>query len=84
MNSLASTNRRQGYPWSQRDEAKSQAITKGWRSVFAGGRDMADPALKREFVLACIARDLIEGEGWLLAFDEVQLVCVCFHRSVGV
>jgi hypothetical protein len=64
MNSLASTNRRQGYPWSQ--------------------RDVADPALKREFVLACIARDLIEGEGWLLAFDEVQLVCVCFHRSVGV
>lgn len=27
-----------GYPWSRREEAKAQAITKGWRSVFAGAR----------------------------------------------
>lgn len=45
------------------------------RAVFAGGRSPNDPDLNtKEFVLATIARDLIKTHGWLLAFDEVQLV----------
>lgn len=43
--------------------------------MFAGGRSPYDPDLNtREFVLAGVARDLIKTHGWLLAFDEVQLV----------
>ncbi|ORY90273.1 AFG1-like ATPase-domain-containing protein [Leucosporidium creatinivorum] len=64
-----------GYPWSRREEMKAQALTKGWQSVFAGGRSPHDADLNtREFVLAGVARDLIKQHGWLLAFDEVQLV----------
>lgn len=45
------------------------------RSVFAGGRSPNDPDLNtKEFVLVGVARDLIKTHGWLLAFDEVQLV----------
>ena len=65
----------EGYPWSRREERKALAMTQGWRAVFAGGRDPNDPDLNtREFVLAAVARDLIKTHGWLLAFDEVQLV----------
>ncbi|KAI5481477.1 hypothetical protein MNV49_004234 [Pseudohyphozyma bogoriensis] len=65
----------EGYPWSRREEMKALAITKGWRAVFAGGRSPNDPDLNvQEFVLVGIARDLIKEHGWLLAFDEVQLV----------
>ncbi|KAM0745812.1 hypothetical protein T439DRAFT_369898 [Meredithblackwellia eburnea MCA 4105] len=65
----------EGYPWSRREEMKALAITKGWRAVFAGGRSPNDPDLNtREFVLVGIARELIKEHGWLLAFDEVQLV----------
>ena len=54
---------------------KARAISKGWQSVFAGGRSASDPGLNtREFVLARVALDLIKTQGWLLAFDEVQLV----------
>lgn len=64
-----------GYPWSRREEMKALALSKGWRAVFAGGRSPHDPDLNtREFVLAGVARDLIKTHGWLLAFDEVQLV----------
>ncbi|GAA5999954.1 uncharacterized protein JCM10292_003554 [Rhodotorula paludigena] len=64
-----------GYPWSRREEMKARAISQGWQSVFAGGRSAQDPALNtREFVLAQVALDLIKTQGWLLAFDEVQLV----------
>lgn len=64
-----------GYPWSRREEMKALAITEGWRAVFAGGRSPNDPDLNtREFVLASVARDLIKTHGWLLAFDEIQLV----------
>lgn len=59
---------------SRADANKARALSKGWLSVFAGGRALDDPALKKDYVLACIARDLIKNEGWLLAFDEVQLV----------
>jgi protein AFG1 len=45
------------------------------QSVFAGGKSAYDPALNtRDFVLAGVALDLIKTQGWLLAFDEVQLV----------
>lgn len=64
-----------GYPWSRKEEMKARAISKGWQSVFAGGRSASDPGLNtREFVLARVALDLIKTQGWLLAFDEVQLV----------
>ncbi|SCZ91364.1 BZ3500_MvSof-1268-A1-R1_Chr1-2g01361 [Microbotryum saponariae] len=64
-----------GYPWSRREEMKALALSKGWRAVFAGGRSPKDHDLNtREFVLAGVARDLIKTYGWLLAFDEVQLV----------
>jgi hypothetical protein len=76
MNTLASQSPALGYPWSRKEETRAQAVAKGWRTVFAGGRSLNDPSLKREFVLACIAKDLIENEGWFLAFDEVQLVFV--------
>lgn len=40
-----------------------------------GGRSPNDPDLNtKEFVLASIARELIKTHGFLLAFDEVQLV----------
>ncbi|KAK4699334.1 hypothetical protein P7C70_g6928, partial [Phenoliferia sp. Uapishka_3] len=72
---LASELGGEGYPWSRREEMKALAITKGWRAVFAGGRSATDPDLNtKEFVLVGIARDLIKEHGWLLAFDEVQLV----------
>ncbi|BGP36208.1 hypothetical protein JCM10449v2_000106 [Rhodotorula kratochvilovae] len=64
-----------GYPWSRREEMKARAISQGWQTVFAGGRSASDPGLNtREFVLAQVALDLIKTQGWLLAFDEVQLV----------
>ncbi|SCV67945.1 BQ2448_66 [Microbotryum intermedium] len=64
-----------GYPWSRREEMKALALSKGWRAVFAGGRSPKDHDLNtREFILAGVARDLIKTHGWLLAFDEVQLV----------
>ncbi|GAA5930259.1 hypothetical protein JCM3775_004343 [Rhodotorula graminis] len=64
-----------GYPWSRKEEMKARAISQGWQTVFAGGRSASDPALNtREFVLAQVALDLIKTHGWLLAFDEVQLV----------
>lgn len=49
-----------------------------WQTLMlamTGGRAANDPELNtREFVLANIARDLIKEQGWLLAFDEVQLI----------
>ncbi|GAA5914046.1 hypothetical protein JCM6882_001832 [Rhodosporidiobolus microsporus] len=75
MNELYRRGDGKGYPWSRREEMKAQAISKGWQSVFAGGRSAHDPALNtRDFVLAKVALDLIKTQGWLLAFDEVQLV----------
>lgn len=77
QNDLArSSGGKQGYHASRREEAKAKALTRGWTSVFAGGRALDDPALKKEFVLACIARDMFLNQGWLLAFDEVQMVDV--------
>lgn len=63
-------------PWSRREELKARALTEGWRSVFAGGRSLSDPNLQREYVLAQLAAQLIQKEGWLLAFDEFQMVDV--------
>ncbi|KWU41050.1 hypothetical protein RHOSPDRAFT_23715 [Rhodotorula sp. JG-1b] len=75
MNELYQANGNKGYPWSRREEMKARAISQGWQSVFAGGRSAHDPALNtREFVLAQVALDLIKTQGWLLAFDEIQLV----------
>ncbi|GAA5827955.1 hypothetical protein JCM11251_005665 [Rhodosporidiobolus azoricus] len=75
MNELYRQGGGKGYPWSRKEEMKAQAISKGWQSVFAGGRSAHDPALNtRDFVLAKVALDLIKTQGWLLAFDEVQLV----------
>ncbi|GAA5916009.1 hypothetical protein JCM5296_001159 [Sporobolomyces johnsonii] len=75
MNELFQQSGKGGYPWSRREEMKARAISKGWQSVFAGGRSASDPGLNtREFVLARVALDLIKTQGWLLAFDEVQLV----------
>lgn len=71
----------------QFDAAYSKAISVGWRAVFAGGRAPSDPVINtRDFILAGIARNLIQKEGWLLAFDEVQLVDVSTrsHASLGV
>ncbi|KAM0793729.1 hypothetical protein ACM66B_001152 [Microbotryomycetes sp. NB124-2] len=74
MNEMSETGEG-GYPWSRREEMKALALSKGWKAVFAGGRSPYDPDLNtREFVLAGVARDLIKEHGWLLAFDEVQLV----------
>ena len=73
-NELAATSGSAGYPWSRREEAKARAISKGWKSVFAGGMSMDDPRLQKDFVLANVARQLITERGWLLAFDELQLV----------
>ncbi|KAK4049621.1 hypothetical protein OIO90_005380 [Microbotryomycetes sp. JL221] len=74
MNEMSETGEG-GYPWSRREEMKALALSKGWKAVFAGGRSPYDPELNtREFVLAGVARDLIKEHGWLLAFDEVQLV----------
>ncbi|BGP12176.1 hypothetical protein JCM10213_004742 [Rhodosporidiobolus nylandii] len=75
MNELYQKGDKKGYPWSRREEMKARAISKGWQSVFAGGRSAHDPSLNtRDFVLAQVALDLIKTQGWLLAFDEVQLV----------
>jgi len=65
--------KRSGYRWDRREENKANALSKGWQTVFAGGRKHDDPALVKEFVLAKIALDLIK-ESTVLAFDEVQLV----------
>lgn len=41
----------------------------------SGGRSAHDASLNtREFVLAQVALDLLKTQGWLLAFDEIQLV----------
>ncbi|GAA5974412.1 hypothetical protein JCM11641_005268 [Rhodosporidiobolus odoratus] len=75
MNELYQKGNNKGYPWSRREEMKARAISKGWQSVFAGGRSAHDADLNtRDFVLAQVALELIKKEGWLLAFDEVQLV----------
>ncbi|GAA5949749.1 hypothetical protein JCM3765_007675 [Sporobolomyces pararoseus] len=75
MNELYQQGGKGGYPWSRKEEMKARAISKGWQSVFAGGRSASDPGLNtKEFVLAKVALDLIKTQGWLLAFDEVQLV----------
>jgi len=63
-------------PFSRQDENKAKALSKGWMAVFNSGRNINDPDLKKEYVLAKIARDIFMNEGWLLAFDEVQLVDV--------
>lgn len=61
----------------RRDAASSLALSRGWRAVFASGLSPSSAALNSaDFVLARVARDLIRDEGWLLAFDEVQLVDV--------
>ena len=62
-----------GYPWSRKEENKALALTKGWKSVFAGGRRADDPTLVKEYVLAKVALDMIQ-ESTVLAFDEIQLV----------
>ncbi|GAA5899369.1 uncharacterized protein JCM6883_005198 [Sporobolomyces salmoneus] len=75
MNEMYRSGGKGGYPWSRKEEMKARAISKGWQSVFAGGRSASDPGLNtKEFVLAKVALDLIKTHGWLLAFDEVQLV----------
>ncbi|GAA5845216.1 hypothetical protein JCM3766R1_003359 [Sporobolomyces carnicolor] len=75
MNEIYQKGGKGGYPWSRKEEMKARAISKGWQSVFAGGRSASDPGLNtKEFVLAKVALDLIKTQGWLLAFDEVQLV----------
>lgn len=63
-------------PWSRREEMKAKALSEGWLSVFAGGRSLSDPAIQKEYVLAQLAAQLIQQEGWLLAFDEFQMVDV--------
>ncbi|BGP21193.1 hypothetical protein JCM10295v2_000064 [Rhodotorula toruloides] len=75
MNELYQKSGKKGYPWSRREEMKAKAISQGWQSVFAGGRSAHDASLNtREFVLAQVALDLLKTQGWLLAFDELQLV----------
>ncbi|BGP28335.1 hypothetical protein JCM10296v2_000067 [Rhodotorula toruloides] len=75
MNELYQKSGKKGYPWSRREEMKAKAISQGWQSVFAGGRSAHDASLNtREFVLAQVALDLLKTQGWLLAFDEIQLV----------
>jgi hypothetical protein len=75
MNEIYQKGGKGGYPWSRKEEMKARAISKGWQSVFAGGRSASDASLNtKEFVLAKVALDLIKTQGWLLAFDEVQLV----------
>lgn len=62
---------------SRHSQAASLALSRGWRSVFASGLSPSSPLLNSsEFVLAQVARDLIRDQGWLLAFDEVQMVDV--------
>ena len=57
------------------ERAKLDALSRGWRAVFAGGRDPSDARLNaNEFVLAQVAREIALEHGWLLAFDDVQLV----------
>lgn len=47
--------------------------------VYPGGKDPRDPALNGpNFVLAQVARDLILTQGWVLAFDEIQMVILLF------
>jgi len=66
-----------GYLPPQQDRARNKALSQGWRSIFAGGKDPKDPALNGpNFVLAQVARDLILTQGWVLAFDEIQMVDV--------
>ncbi|POW02779.1 hypothetical protein PSTT_11528 [Puccinia striiformis] len=66
-----------GYLPPKQDRARNQALSKGWRSIFAGGKDPRDPTLNGpNFVLAQVARDLIINQGWVLAFDEIQMVDV--------
>ncbi|KAG0145308.1 hypothetical protein CROQUDRAFT_107923 [Cronartium quercuum f. sp. fusiforme G11] len=61
----------------RQDSARNKALSDGWRSVFAGGADPKDPVLNGpDFVLAQVARDLIVHHGWILAFDEIQMVDV--------
>lgn len=63
-------------PWSRREEMKAKALSEGWMSVFAGGRSLSDPDVQKEYVLAQLAAQLIQQQGWLLAFDEFQMVDV--------
>ncbi|KAH9453154.1 hypothetical protein Pst134EB_017085 [Puccinia striiformis f. sp. tritici] len=66
-----------GYLPPKQDRARNQALSEGWRSIFAGGKDPRDPTLNGpNFVLAQVARDLIINQGWVLAFDEIQMVDV--------
>ncbi|KAA1087768.1 hypothetical protein PGT21_036451 [Puccinia graminis f. sp. tritici] len=66
-----------GYLPPKQDRARNQALSQGWRSIFAGGKDPRDPSLNGpNFVLAQVARDLILNQGWVLAFDEIQMVDV--------
>lgn len=63
-----------GTPWSRKEEMKAKALSEGWLSVFAGGRSLSDPNIQKEYVLAQLAVQLIQQEGWCLALDEFQLV----------
>ncbi|WAQ87869.1 hypothetical protein PtA15_8A776 [Puccinia triticina] len=66
-----------GYLPPKQDRARNKALSQGWRSIFAGGKDPRDPTLNGpNFVLAQVARDLILNQGWVLAFDEIQMVDV--------
>ncbi|KNZ43736.1 hypothetical protein VP01_991g3 [Puccinia sorghi] len=59
-----------GYLPPQQDRARNKALSQG-------GKDPRDPALNGpNFVLAQVARDLILTQGWVLAFDEIQMVDV--------
>lgn len=74
---LSSKHQPTGYLPPKQDRARNKALSLGWRSVFAGGGDPRDPALNGpNFVLAQVARDLILHHGWVLAFDEIQMVDV--------
>ncbi|CAH7666152.1 AFG1-like ATPase-domain-containing protein [Phakopsora pachyrhizi] len=77
LDSVSLLDRPVGYLPPRQDSLRTLALSKGWRSVFAGGSDPSDPVLNGpEFVLAQVARDLITQKGWLLAFDEIQMVDV--------
>ncbi|PLW13168.1 hypothetical protein PCANC_18626 [Puccinia coronata f. sp. avenae] len=66
-----------GYLPPKQDRARNKALSQGWRSIFAGGKDPRDARLNGpNFVLAQVARDLILNQGWILAFDEIQMVDV--------
>ncbi|KAH9814488.1 AFG1-like ATPase-domain-containing protein [Melampsora americana] len=73
----SSTNSSIGTLPPRHDHLRNKALLEGWRTVFAGGSDPRDPVINGpDYVLAQVARDLIVKEGYILAFDEIQMVDV--------